>query len=71
MVKPAGTNGFFRVRASSNGDIIGSFEKVALSEEKAAIELQTVSRFIRTRSLFSMLLFVARSRYARYETNPI
>jgi hypothetical protein len=46
MGKPTGTSGFFRAQVSSNGDVVGSFEKIAFSAEKAVLELQTVDRFI-------------------------
>jgi hypothetical protein len=46
MGKPTGTIGFFRAQVGSNGDVVGSFEKIAFSEEKAAVEVQMVDRFI-------------------------
>lgn len=46
MGKPTGTSGFFRVQARSDGDVVGSFERIAFSQEKAAVELQTADRFI-------------------------
>lgn len=46
MGKPTGTSGFFRAQVRPNGDLVGSFEKIAFSEEKTAIELQTTERFI-------------------------
>ena len=46
MAKPTGTSGFFRAQVGADGQVVGSFEKIPFSEEKAAVEKHMVERFI-------------------------
>ncbi len=46
MAKPTGTSGFFRARVGLDGQIVGSFEMIPYSDDKAAIEKQMAGQFI-------------------------
>jgi hypothetical protein len=45
-IKPTGTSGFFRMQVDSDGRVVGSFEQIQFSAEKAAIEARIVDGFL-------------------------